>query len=277
MPLLRNRLITPATAMRAGLSLLLLTLAACASQPAEPVARAAYLEANDPLEPFNRTMLEFNMIADEAILEPVARVYDAVLPDPAQSAVRNVLNNLGEPITLMNDLLQGEVGRATQSLTRFVFNSTLGLGGMIDLMGEAGMEGHDEDFGQTLAVWGIGEGPYLVLPLLGPSNFRDLTGTVVDAVADPVNRTFRGHDLKAAPYIRAGTDIVDRRASLLGVIEELERTSIDYYTTVRSAYRQRRQQAILNGALPPVEDLYGSVLKEDSGVSDTARARSDVE
>jgi phospholipid-binding lipoprotein MlaA len=230
----------------------------CTSMPDDPTARAAQANANDPLQPFNRTMLAFNTAVDGAVLKPAAQIYKGVVPDPARTAVGNVLDNLSEPITLMNDLLQGEFVRARETTVRFVFNSTIGLGGMIDFMGDVGISRHKEDFGQTLAVWGIPEGPYLVLPLLGPSNFRDLAGYGVDSFVDPVNRTFRGHDAKWAPYARTATDVVHTRSELLGQLEELERTSIDYYTTLRSVYRQRRQNAILNGEPAPADKLFGS-------------------
>lgn len=232
-------------------------LASCASLPEDPDARAAQAEANDPFQPFNRTMFAFNKAVDDAVLEPVAQVYADVVPDPARNAVGNVLNNLSEPITLMNDLLQGEFVRARETTVRFVFNSTIGLGGMVDFIGEVGIKRHKEDFGQTLAVWGVPEGPYLILPLLGPSNFRDLAGYAVDSFADPVNRTFRGHDTKWAPYARTGISVIHTRAELLGQLEELERTSVDYYTTIRSVYRQRRQGAILNGTPAPADKLFG--------------------
>ncbi|WP_417517047.1 VacJ family lipoprotein [Minwuia sp.] len=238
----------------------LMTMAACASLPSDPDARAERVEVNDPLEPFNRTMFGFNNALDAAVLKPVAQAYDAILPTPAKGAVRNALNNMGEPITFMNAVLQGEFVRARETLTRFVFNSTFGLGGLVDFMGDLGMKRHDEDFGQTLAVWGVPDGPYLVLPFLGPSQVRDLTGFAVDSFADPVNRTFRGHDIDWAPYARTGTDIVSRRAQLLGKLEELERNSIDFYATIRSGYRQRRQAEITNGAAQAPADLYSESL-----------------
>lgn len=245
------------TALRLCLTAMaVLSVASCSSLPDDPAGRAAATEANDPLQPFNRSMLAFNQAVDDAVLEPVAQIYAGLMPAPARKAVGNVLDNLSEPVTLMNDLLQGEFVRARETTVRFVFNSTFGLGGMVDFMGEVGFERHKEDFGQTLAVWGVPDGPYLVLPLLGPSNFRDLAGFAVDSFADPVNRTFRGHDAKWAPYARAGTQVVHTRAELLGRLEELERTSVDYYTTLRSVYRQRRQSEILNGKTAPSESLF---------------------
>lgn len=235
---------------------LVLGAAACASLPEEPDRRAAAVEENDPLEPFNRAMFDFNMTLDQYLMRPVAQGYDAVMPDPAKTAIRNALDNLNAPIVFMNDILQGEFERAVVTLTRFTMNSTLGMGGLVDFMGEGGMEGHSEDFGQTLAVWGVAEGPYLVLPILGPRPPRDLAGFVVDSTADPFNIYMRAHDHGEAIYARTGTDLVDSRARRLGQLEELKRTSLDFYAAVRSAYRQRRTIAIDNGKASTDMDLY---------------------
>ena len=142
----------------------------------DPEARAAYLEASDPLEPLNRAIFSFNLTLDKAILRPIATVYNAALPDPVRDGVRNFLNNLRTPIILANDVLRGEIGRAGDTVGRFLLNSTLGVGGLFDIASELGFDFHNEDFGQTLAVWGIGEGPYLMLPIFGPSNPRDAVG-----------------------------------------------------------------------------------------------------
>ncbi len=144
--------------------------------PTDPEARAAYLEASDPLEPLNRAIFSFNLTLDKAILRPIATVYNAALPDPVRDGVRNFLNNLRTPIILANDVLRGEIGRAGDTVGRFLLNSTLGVGGLFDIASELGFDFHNEDFGQTLAVWGIGEGPYLMLPIFGPSNPRDAVG-----------------------------------------------------------------------------------------------------
>lgn len=250
--------------IRASLLTAIMALtAACTALPEDKDAKAAATEVNDPLQPFNRSMLAFNSAIDDVVLEPVARIYEGVVPDPARMAVGNALDNLSEPVTLMNDLLQGEFVRARETTVRFVLNSTFGLGGTVDFMGAVGIKRHTEDFGQTLAVWGVPEGPYLVLPLLGPSNFRDLAGFGVDSFADPVNRTFRGHRAKWAPYARTGADVIHTRSELLGKLEELERTSIDYYTTVRSVYRQHRQSEILNGMTPPAGDIFRETGEAD--------------
>lgn len=255
---------------------LALGAASCASLPDDPEGRAAAAEANDPLEPFNRAMFSFNTELDRYLLKPVAASYDAVMPDPAKTAIRNALNNLDAPVVFLNDLLQGEPERAIVTLTRFAINSTLGMGGLVDLMGEGGMKGHSEDFGQTLAVWGVPEGPYLVLPLLGPRPPRDLAGFVVDSTVDPFNRYMRAHDHREAIVARTGTDLVDRRAQLLGALEELERSSIDYYAAVRSGYRQRRNIEIANGQSPIESDLY-TPLTDDDGAEEMKSKGSKTE
>ena len=215
--------------------------------PSDPEARAAYLEASDPLEPLNRAIFSFNLGLDKALLRPLAAAYNTVLPDPVRDGVRNFLNNLRTPIVLANDVLQGEIGRAGETVGRFLLNSTIGVGGLFDIATEFGFEFHDEDFGQTLAVWGVGEGPYLMLPILGPSNPRDAVGLVGEYFADPVVIWTNNTDREWILYARTGVDAVDRRSRNVKTLEELERTSLDFYAAVRSLYRQRRMDEIRNG------------------------------
>ena len=142
---------------------------------------------DDPLEPMNRVFFEFNRIMDGLLLEPLARIYRGVTPQFFRDAVTNFLDNLNTPVVLANDILQGEPYRAERTLGRFILNTIMGVGGLVDVGGLLGMpERHSEDFGQTLAVYGVGSGPYLMLPLLGPSNVRDTVGQVVDLAFDPL-------------------------------------------------------------------------------------------
>lgn len=206
-------------------------------------------DANDPIEPVNRAIFAFNMTLDRYALAPVARGYRDTIPDPARSGIHNVLVNLRSPIDLLNTLLQGDFDRSLIVLKRFVVNSTAGIGGLIDVAAETGDERQEEDFGQTLAVWGVGEGPYLVLPLLGPSNPRDTVGLVADIGSDPLFWLGMGSDWDAAGplmWTRVGMTVIDNRVPLLGPLEELERTSVDYYVAVRDFVRQRRMLAIMN-------------------------------
>lgn len=196
-------------------------------------------QANDPLEGWNRAVFAFNERADEYVLTPLAEGYRFIAPEPVEIGVRNFFNNLGEPITVVNALLQGKPGTAARALTRFVFNSTIGLYGLIDVAGEVGIERKKEDFGQTLAVWGVGSGPYLVLPLLGPSDLRGLTGRIADAPLNPVG--WQSDADEASLFVLNG---VQTRASLLG----LEPARIgDPYVLMRSAYEQRRDFEINDG------------------------------
>jgi phospholipid-binding lipoprotein MlaA len=226
-------------------------LAGCATPPTDdPDALAAYEEANDPLEPMNRYFFELNYAADELLFKPLAGWYYVALPDFAQDGVRNALRNLRSPIVLANDLFQGETERAGITVGRFLVNSTLGLAGLFDVASEMGLEYHDEDFGQTMAVHGVEEGPYLVLPLLGPSNPRDAGGRVVDMLFDPL--TYIG--IFAVDNIGLGAAVlegVDTRARNLKTLDEVRKGSLDYYATLRSLYRQRRNDEINNGRAPP--------------------------
>jgi phospholipid-binding lipoprotein MlaA len=145
-------------------------------QAIESQAQVVGEDDNDPLEGLNRGIFEFNRVVDGVLIKPAAQIYRGVLPQQAQDSVRSFLRNLRSPVILANDVLQGDMDRAGSTIGRFLVNTTLGIGGLFDVASELGMPFHDEDFGQTLAVWGVGEGPYLVLPLLGPSNPRDAVG-----------------------------------------------------------------------------------------------------
>jgi len=234
----------------AGFALLALTNG-CATVPTDPDEKAAYDERNDPLEPMNRYFFDLNNALDELVLKPFAGWYYILLPNFAQDGVRNALNNLRTPVILGNDLLQGDLDRAGITVARFFINSTLGIAGLFDVAREFGLISHDEDFGQTLAVWGTGEGPYLVLPILGPSNPRDATGRGVDMAMDPLTWILPMYDLSYLGFVRAGLDAVDLRARNLKTLDEIKQGAIDYYATIRSLYRQHRDDEIRNGAPPP--------------------------
>jgi len=201
----------------------------------------------DPLEGFNRLIFGFNEMIDVLFLRPAAEFYTKVLPPPIQRGVRNFLRNLRSPVILANDLLQGEMDRAGVTVTRFLINSTLGIGGLSDQAGKMGYYYHNEDFGQTFAVWGTGQGPYLVLPVLGPSNPRDLVGAVVEYLVDPVNIWANNTDREWIPVSRSVASGVERRAAVLELLDEAKKSSLDYYATMRSLYQQRRADEIRNG------------------------------
>lgn len=241
-PTFRTALITAV----AGLCLL---AAGCATKPdpADEAAVQAYNEANDPYEPMNRYFFEVNNFLDEILLKPFAGWYHLAMPDPAEDGVRNFLRNLKSPVYLANDLFQGEWSRAGTTVARFFINSTIGVGGLIDVADMMDLKYHEEDFGQTLAVWGSGEGPYLHLPIIGPSNPRDATGRLVDYALDPLTWVGYAYNVEYVNTIRAGLDAIDTRARNLEAIDELKKGSVDFYATVRSLYRQKRNDLIKNG------------------------------
>lgn len=216
--------------------LLAFALAGCATTAEEP---------NDPLEGFNRGMYAFNRNVDRALLKPATKAYRAVTPDPIEIAVRNFFANIGDVISTLNSLLQLEIANAAEDGARVAVNTTLGLGGLIDIATGIGIERHQEDFGQTLGYWGIDSGPYVVLPLLGPSSLRDAPGRAVDTLFfDPV---FMLDDVALRNGLVAGRAI-DTRAGLMRAERVLERAALDEYSFVRDAYLQRRRHLISDGA-----------------------------
>lgn len=224
-----------------------LSVAACAGAPKDPIAREAYVEANDPMESFNRGIYDINKALDDGVLKPVAITYRDFLPDTLRNSIRNFLNNLRTPIVLLNNILQGDGEGAQVTISRFVTNTIVGFGGFGDPAGDLGAKFRDEDFGQTLAVWGFDEGPYLMLPILGPSNPRDAVGLVVDTLLDPFNMWADNTDHFEATLSRAVVNAVDLRSRHVKNLEDLEESSLDFYTTIRSLYRQLRTDAITNG------------------------------
>ena len=227
-----------------------LTLAACASTPPSPQA----LAANDPYERMNRDTLAFNGKIDRYVVIPTVAVYFFFVGDGGRRGVHNFLGNLSLPTIFVNDLLQGEVSRGGQSAARFVINSSLGLAGFFDAASTMGIPGHGEDFGQTMGVWGAGEGPYLMLPFLGPSNPRDAAGLAIDTVMDPTNFIpFKQHIWWSAG--RAYFTVLDLKGQTYQTIQGIQRGSVDYYASLRSLYRQMRQTELRNGRSSATQDL----------------------
>lgn len=190
----------------------------------------------DPFEPFNRSVSRFNEGLDEAIVKPVAQVYQDVLPSPIRTGVNNFFSNLTDVWSMVNNLLQGRPQAAGESLMRFSVNTTFGLGGVLDWATEMGIERQRQDFGNTLGRWGVGTGPYLVLPILGPSTVRDAAALVVDTKGDLVNHVHDVSTRNSLYVLRA----VDLRASLLRAGEVLDQAALDKYSFTRDAYLQRR-------------------------------------
>jgi len=253
----------------------LMLVAGCASQP-KPAAdgwseggEPAIAEVdtdNDPLELLNRFTFSFNMALDTVIFQPVAAYYRFLFPVQVRDSVRNVFRNLRSPLILVNDLLQGEMERAQTTLERFIVNSTVGVLGLFDVAADLGLPYHDEDFGQTLGAHGVGEGFYLVLPILGPSNPRDGAGLLVDIYLNPLTYAFEEVDADDWLVPRLAAEAIDKRSRNIEVIEDLRRDSIDFYARIRSLYRQSRINEINNGRAPadtPTQDLYNFGFEDD--------------
>jgi phospholipid-binding lipoprotein MlaA len=224
-----------------GMTMLAVLTAGCAtSKDPEAIAQ------NDPYESTNRAISALNSRLDNAVAKPVGKFYNHAVPQFARNGVHNFLTNLNKPVTLGNDILQGEGQRAWETLERTVVNTAFGFGGFVDVATRVGIPEHSEDFGQTLGTWGAGEGPYLVLPFMGPSSPRDLAGDGVDIFIDP-STYIRFHGADTWYAVRSGVTVIDLRARNVDTLEQIERTSIDMYATTRSLYRQYRNSEIRNG------------------------------
>ena len=231
----------------------LLLLTACASTPPPPGAN--YTDGSrDPLEGYNRFMFKVNDAVDRNAVEPVAKGYRDYIPNFIRTGVHNFLVNLHEPINAANNLLQGDLKGTGTDIARFGINTTVGIAGLFDVAGANQLSYRSEDFGQTLGVWGVGPGPYFVIPLLGPSDIRDGTGMIVDSVADPIDLYLYSQDLTWLVYVRGGFNALDARTQLLGAVDDLRRNSMDFYAATRSAYLQARQSSIRNNRVPTASD-----------------------
>jgi phospholipid-binding lipoprotein MlaA len=221
-----------------------ITLAACASAPNGDTSMSG--AEHDPLEGYNRAMFQVNDAIDTAVIRPVAWTYKTVVPGHFQYQVDSFLNNLSAPVVFANDVMQGNPDRAFNTFMRFLLNSTFGLAGLNDFAAEAGFPRHDEDFGQTLAVWGVNSGPYIVLPILGPSNPRDAVGRVVDAFIDPFYYIADANSADGFIWGRVAAEGINARAKLIPHYNNMKEESVDFYATVRSAYGQHRKAEIEN-------------------------------
>jgi phospholipid-binding lipoprotein MlaA len=239
-------------ARAAGSILLLLgVLAGCATPPQDPAARAQFEQTNDPLEPLNRKIFTFNEYIDKILLKPAAQVYVVAIPKQARDAMRRALDNMKGPVIVINNVLQGQFNRAGQAATRMAVDTTIGVGGLFDPATRWGLDKQTGDFGQTLFVWGLPEGPYLIVPVLGPSNPRDVIGTAVDSYGDPVTRVADAESLSDLPIVRFVIDGVDQRARVIDTLDELKKNALDYYAEIRSLARQRRDAELRHGTPPP--------------------------
>ena len=245
------------------LSLCLLLLCSCATLP--PGKR----DPRDPWERMNRSFYNFNDVLDRHIVKPTAKGYTH-LPRPVQTGVHNYFDNLNYPITIVNDLLQWQITAFGSDIGRFLMNSTAGIGGLFDPATAVGLEKNDREFGQTLGVWGVKPGPYLMLPLMGPSDVRDTGGLLVDQVTDPRNYLF-GRWVSWSLYIISS---MDRRAQLLGSSDRALEGAYDKYAFLRSAYLQNREFKV-HGEQSTNEEEQERKLLEEMGDDDTTGAAPD--
>ena len=206
------------------------------------VVPSTYASDDDPLEPMNRAIFEFNEIVDDNVLKPIAKGYKYVTPDPVEVGISNFFSNLGEIGTITNDLLQLKFAQAGRDTMRFFLNSTLGIFGIFDVATPLGLSKNKEDFGQTLGFWGVPDGPYLVLPFLGPSSFRDGPSMIVDYELSPVEQLH--HEER---QVLQTLDIVDTRARLLRATKILDTAAKDKYIFIRESYLQKRESQINDG------------------------------
>jgi len=228
---------------------LALPLGGCATQ--RDASWFGFYEKPDPLEKYNRTMTHFNLKVDQKVIRPVASAYVNTVPAGARDSISNFFSNLTEPTVIVNDVLQAKFEQALADSWRFVLNSTVGILGFYDVSTRLGLEKHQEDFGQTFAVWGLKEGPYLVLPLLGPSNVRDSLGLVTQLYYTEPRQLIND---RAIRYSLFATDLISRRAQLIGP-DELITDDNDSYLLLREAYHQKRENLIYDGE-PPINYEY---------------------
>ncbi|MDX9689464.1 MAG: VacJ family lipoprotein [Proteobacteria bacterium] len=227
--------------------IMLFALTACSSMPKGSAEEAEVAAVNDPIEPVNRTIFDVNDFLDRLLIRPMAELYRVTVPPPLRDRIASILKNMSEPVIFANNLLQGEVTNAGTTAQRFLVNTTAGVGGMFEVASGLGLERQTGDFGQTLHTWGLGEGPYLVLPLFGPSNVRDAVGLSVDTVMSPwkyivafgdtvIEDTFATSDMVASGLTR-------REANIEGY-DALREGSLDFYAQMRSVYRQYRAKQL---------------------------------
>lgn len=223
----------------------------------------------DPLEKYNRAVFSFNDAVDRTVLKPTATAYKKTVPSFAQTGVNNFFGNLSDAWSAVNNLLQGKGQAGMGDMTRFAFNSTFGILGLLDIASEAGIPKHNEDFGQTLGVWGVPSGPYLMLPLLGPSTVRDTAALPADMAGDiwgykePVN--WRN--------IGKAVNIIDKRATLLDASNLLEEAALDRYEFIRDGYMQRRQSQVYDGNVPRQgDDAEAATSNAEPGADPAGKA-----
>jgi phospholipid-binding lipoprotein MlaA len=225
---------------------LVLILVGCAPRPpaTDQEALQDYLETNDPLEPTNRKLYAVNEGFQAVVLRPLAEGYRYAVPEKARDSVHNALANLASPVMLGNEILQAKPRKAGTRLMRFIINSTLGVGGLFDVATSLGYPEETTDFGLTLATWGVGEGPFLFLPVIGPSDFRDGIGLGVNAAMDPFTWLGQGSTVVYLELARYGMTAVDLYERNMDSLDSLKKSALDPYATLRSVYRQHRRAQV---------------------------------
>lgn len=238
--------------VRVPLLTVAVAMSACASIPADQ------LTESDPWEAANRSMFNVNVAIDNATIKPLSKAYRKVMPSPVRRGVSNFFQNLTTPRSVLNNFLQGKPANGLSELARFLLNSTIGVGGLFNVATTTGLEEYSEDFGQTAAVWGVPDGPYLMLPLLGPQNLRDALLLPLDFLADPLFH----YDVSSVRDRIYGLRMIDLRFRLL-TVDELLANSTDPYVTLRESYRQNREFEIYDGDPPEDDDWFDDFLEEE--------------
>jgi len=220
--------------MKVALAAALLAVAGCANAPHDKNGDQV-AENNDPMEPLNRAIFQFNYVVDGVVLKPVTQVYRGITPEKGQEMVSNAIDNIYTPLSVFNSILQGDPENAFVSFWRFMINSTLGIAGVFDVASEIPLKHRATDLGQTFAMYGAGPGDYIVLPIIGPSNTRDSFGRLGDALMNPFNYIDNG-----ASIALWSATAVEKRSENMKLIDDIYASSLDPYATFRSGYTQKR-------------------------------------
>jgi phospholipid-binding lipoprotein MlaA len=234
----------------------LCVLSGCATRSSGAPRAAAVGENDDPLQPVNRKIFTFNEFIDRILLRPVAKAYIEFVPQGVRRSIHDALANAKQPIVMLNEALEGNPRRFGISLKRFAVNTTIGMGGLVDVASRWHIPDEKADFGETLYRWGVSSGPYLVLPVLGPSNPRDAIGMAVDSYIDPLTFFANAKGLQEVEVPRLVTDGVDRRAEVLPELDDLRKNALDFYAELRSLSQQQRAAQLDRGAAPTPKNFY---------------------